>query len=260
MISRRHREQEEYLRKQEDAQKLKEALKTNTHIPHSIRGNAKELLDEMIYGMEEEEIVHPLPRIAVTTSHKPSSQLKSFAKHMSLIFNGSHVMRGGMSATELSEYSREQEITHMIILGETRGTPSSLQLCKFPTGPTYHFTLFNVRYQRRQKPVGEKAFLVIDGMQSKTGQDLREALALCFPKTEAASRVVAVINRKGTVAFRHYLVEDRKLAKETEFDMRLFKVVNSTLEVDGEVEFAVKSHMNSTNNDVLGDENEGQVH
>lgn len=258
MLGRKLKERQDYIKQKESEreikakqEELKEALKNNEKIPHHLRGEAKELLDGIIYGIEEEEIVHPPPRIAVTTSRNPSSHLKSFSKHMALMFNGIHVMRGKMSENELSEYCKRQEMTHLIVLRETKGNLSSMILCKYPHGPTYHFSVFNVKYQRRQKPIGEKAYLVLDGMESDIGKRLKENLSLCFPKTDDAGRLLALINKNGTIAFRHYLIEKRKLEKECEFDMNLFKVVNSTIETNGDVDFALKSFMNNAKTDIL---------
>ncbi|ELA40907.1 uncharacterized protein VICG_02047 [Vittaforma corneae ATCC 50505] len=210
MLSRKLQERREYLKHKEKEQSiekkqeiLQNALKNNTRIPHCLRGEAKELLDEIIYGTKEEESMHLPPKIAITTSHTPSSFLKSFSKHISLIFNGFHLMRGRMSEKELSEYCITQEVTHLIILHETKGNPSSMLLCKYPNGPTYQFSIFNVKYQRRQKSIGEKAYLVLDGMDSEAGKRLKLNLSLCFPKVLDASRLVAFINRNGTIAFRH---------------------------------------------------------
>lgn len=258
MLSRRQQEQREYLKQKEKTpsgdgkqEALQNALKTGSKIPHNIRGDAKEILDEIIYGTGMEEIIHSPPKIAVTTSHNPSSFLKSFSKHISLVFAGFHLMRGRMSAKELSEYCKTQEVTHLIVIHETKGNPSSMILSKYPNGPTYHFSLFNVKYERRLKPIGEKAFLVLDGMTSELGVRLKTDLSLCFPKTDDASRLVAIINRNGTIAFRHYLIDKRKLQKECEFDMKLYRVVNSTFDMDGDVDFTLKSFMNRTNDDVL---------
>lgn len=260
MLRKKIRERNEYLRSREvqgDAgnrkRQLQEALETNTKIPHNLRADAKDLLDEMIYGTETAEIVQPPPKIAVTTSHSPSSSLKSFAKHVSLVFNGFHLMRGGMSEAELSDYCQSQGVTHLIMLRENKGNPSSMILCKYPHGPTYHFSLFNVKHQRRLKSMGEKAYLVVDGMDSELGRRLKTSISLCFPKVNEASRLVAFVNRNGTIAFRHFLIESRKLVKECEFDMKLFKVVNSTFDMNGDVDFTLKSFMNSANNDVLAE-------
>lgn len=264
MLSRKLKEKQEYLKRKEmnkgtnketskKQEILQDALKNNTKIPFELRGEAKDLLDELIYGTKEEEIVYLPPKIAVTTSHNPSSFLKSFSKHISLIFNGFHLMRGRMSENELSEYCKTQEVTHLMMLRETKGNPSSLVLCKYPNGPTYHFSLFNVKYQRRQKSMGEKSYLILDGMSSEIGKKLKLDLSLCFPKVAEASRVVSLINRNGTIAFRHYLIENRKLVKECEIDMKLYRVVNSTIEMNGNVEFTLKSFMNSTNDDILSE-------
>jgi len=264
MLSKKLQEQRKYLKDKTKNQEgkreaLLHSLKTNSKIPHDVRGEAKEILEDIIYGTGEDEIIHPPPKIAVTTSHNPSSFLKSFSKHMSLVFNGSHLMRGRMPAKELSEYCKTQEVTHLIIIHETKGNPSSMQLCRYPNGPTYHFSMFNVKYERRLKSMGEKAFLVLDGLTSEIGRRLKTDLSLCFPKTSEANRLVALVNRGGTIAFRHYAIERRRLEKECEFDMKLFKVVNSTFDVDGRVDFTLKSFMNRTNDDILSERQQSEI-
>lgn len=259
MLKRKLQQRNDYLKsKEEDVEKssykkkqLSEALKTNSKIPHHLRTEAKEILDEMIYDVEDSNPVFLPPKIAITTSHSPSSALKSFAKHIALIFNGFHLMRGGMSESALSEYCKTQEVTHLIIFRENKGTPTSMVISKFPNGPTHYFSLFNVKFQRRVKPMGEKAYLVIDGMTSEIGKALKQSIALCFPKLTDASRLVGFINRNGTIAFRHFLIENRKLVKECEFDMKLYKVVNSTFEMDGNVDYTLKSFINSASSDIL---------
>lgn len=256
MLSRKLKERKEYIKQKEESssakkEQLMESLNTNTKIPHNIRSEAKDLLDQVIYGVKDAEVYYPFPKIAITTSHSPSSALNSFAKHFSLMLNGFHLMRGRMSEKEISEYCKTHEITHLFILKETKGNLSSIIFCKFPNGPTYHFSTFNVKYQRRLKPMGEKAYLVLDGMDSVIGKILKLNLSLCFPKVSEASRLISLTNQDGTIAFRHFLIEQRKLIKECEFDMKLFKVVNSTFETDGNVDFTLKSFMNSANNDVL---------
>jgi len=259
MLKRKLQERNEYLSSKEvkadkenvKKRQLEDALKTNSKIPHHLRAEAKDLLNDMIYDIEETETVYRPPKVAVTTSHSPSSSLKSFAKHLALIFDGFHLMRGGMSEQDLSEYCQTHEITHLIIFRESKGSPSSIVFSKFPHGPTHYFSLFNVKYQRRIKPMGEKAYLVVDGMNTDLGKALKLNLSLCFPKVPEASRLVAFVNRNGTLAFRHFLIEQRKLVKECEFDMKLYKVVNSTFDMDGNIDYTLKSFMNSTKNDVL---------
>lgn len=256
MLGRKLKERREFIKSKEESvdskkNQLLEALNTNAKIPHKIRSEAKDLLDQVIYGIKDEEIYYPFPRIAITTSHSPSSALNSFSKHFALMLNGFHLMRGRMSEKELSEYCVNHEVTHLFILKETKGNLSSIIFCKFPNGPTYHFSTFNVKYQRRVKPMGEKAYLILDGMDSTIGKLLKLNLSLAFPTVNEASRLVALINRDGTIAFRHFLIEQKKLIKECEFDMKLFKVINSTFDTNGDVDFTLKSFMNSANNDIL---------
>lgn len=260
-MMKRAKERAAYLRNKEresaentKKKELEHALKNNTAIPHHLRTEAKGLLDEMIYSTEDTEPVYLPPRIAVTTSHDPSSMLKSFSKHMSLVFNGHNLMRGRMTNTQLSEYCTEQGVTHLIILNETKGNPSTLILCRYPHGPTYKFSLFNLKYQRRMKTLGEKVHLVVDGMGSAIGADLKLSLSLCFPQVKDGNRLVAFVNRGGTIAFRHFLIEERKLVKECEFDMKLFKIVNSTFDMNGDVGYVLNAFTNTRKDDVLNEE------
>lgn len=257
MASRSFKAQTSYLRRKEEEERtekkarLAETLRENKKIPHELRTDASKLLDEMIYDPTAAEQVFLPPRIAVTTSHDPSSMLKSFAKHLSLVFNGLHLMRGRMTNAQLSEHCITQGVTHLIILNETKGNPSTLILCKYPTGPTYRFSLFNLKLQRRVKALGEKVHLVIDGMDTQIGLDLKQNLSLCFPSVKEGNRLVAFVNRNGIIAFRHYLIDKRKLEKECEFDLRLFKITNSTIDMDGDVDYVLNAFTNTRNDDVL---------
>ncbi|KAI5168477.1 U3 small nucleolar ribonucleoprotein IMP4 [Pancytospora epiphaga] len=259
MIAKRMKERSAYLQGKERDEKLKkmelsDALKENKPIPHYLRAEAKHILDEMIYDVKDDTPVFLPPKIAVTTSHDPSSMLKSFSKHMSLLFNGHHLMRGRMTQSQLSEHCAAQGVTHLLIFNETKGHPSTLILCKYPTGPTYKFSLFNVKYQRRTKALGERAFLVIDGMDSQIGLDLKQNLSTCFPSTKEGNRLVAFVNRGGTIAFRHFLIENKKLTKECEFDMRIYKIINSTFDMDGDIGYVLNAFTNTRKDDILKEE------
>lgn len=258
-MNRRAKERTAYLRGKEEDEKLRkkelvQTLQENKAIPHHLRTDAKKLLDEMIYDVGDDEPVFLPPRIAVTTSHDPSSMLKSFGKHLSLVFNGLHLMRGRMTNEQLSEHCRSQGVTHLMILNENKGSPSALILCKYPHGPTYRFSLFNIKYERRTKTFGEKTHLVVDGMDTQIGLGLKQNLSLCFPQVRDGSRLVAFVNRHGTIAFRHYFIEERRLVKECEFDMKLFKITNGTFDMDGDVDFVLNAFTNTRKDDILKEE------
>lgn len=263
MLKSRLKQRESYLKQKEreaiendKKRQLSEALQKNEKIPHHLRSEAKNLLNDIIYEVKDEGPSYLPPKIAVTTTHDPSSSLKSFAKHMSLIFNGQNLMRGNMSKEKLNEMCVREGLTHLLIFSGSKGNPTSLTLCKYPCGPTYEFSIFNVKYQRRQKTIGEKAYLVLDGMDSIIGERLKLNLSLCFPKVNDASRLAAFINRNGTIAFRHFLIDNRRLVKECEFDMKLYKVYNSTFDVDGEIDYVLKAYTNTRIDDVLKKEEE----
>jgi U3 small nucleolar ribonucleoprotein protein IMP4 len=260
MINRKLKERKEYLKSKElqeiensKRKELEKSLKNNIPIPHHLRSEAKDILNEIIYEVKDNIDFLP-PKIAVSTSHHPSSLLKSFSKHISLIFNGFNLMRGKLTNVQLNEYCLSQNVTHLIILNENKGNPSSLILCKYPFGPTYKFSLYNLKYQRRQKNFGEKVFLICDGLDSEIGEKLKLNMSLCFPKIKEGNRVVSFVNRNGTISFKHFLIEDRKLEKECEFDLKLFKVMNSTFEMEGEDDYTLQAFTNSRKDDILKQE------
>jgi len=247
---------EEESRQEHKKEELKRALKECKPIPHHLRGDAKEILDEIIYNNADSVPEYLPPRIAVTTSHSPSSSLKMFAKHISLVFNGQMLIRGNQSYEKLDKYCQDYGITHLIILTETKGNPTSLTLCRYPQGPTYSFSLFNLKFQRRVRSFGEKVQLVLDGMDSVLGKRLCLDLSLCFPKISEGNRLLAMVNRGGTIAFRHFFIDKRKLEKDCEFDLKLYKVVNSTFNVSGNVDYALRAYTNAGNDDILKEEAE----
>lgn len=249
-LKKKREEELEKVKKQE----LKEALRSNNPIPHHLRTEAKYLLDKMIYDVSEESEVYQLPKISITTSHNPSSMLLGVAKHLSLIFNGEHLVRGKMSNEKILETCCSNGVTHLIILNETKGMPSGLTLCRFPNGPTYKFSMFNVKIPRRQKKFGEKTLLIIDGMDSDIGKRLKLDLSLCFPTVKEGNRVLGLINRNGVIAFRHFLIDNRKLVKESEFDLKLYKVINGTFDVNGNLDYVLNAYTNTRKNDILKEE------
>ncbi|KAL7348604.1 U3 small nucleolar ribonucleoprotein [Encephalitozoon intestinalis] len=256
-MNRRKRERREYLLQKErerfdkemegKKQKLDEALESNTKIPHDIKKDAVTLLNEMIYeGKIEEE--HRLPKIMVTTSRSPSSQLLHFSKHLSLVLNGENVIRGQLCEEEISDLAHKHEYTCVIIIHENRGRPSALAVSYFPFGPTMRFTIIDHFLTRRSHPLSPKMYFVCDNMEGPVGIKIKEKMALLFPRCDGAKRIVSLVNRNDTIAFRHYLIEKgdkTTLSKSLGMDLRAYEIRKGTFEVDGEFEWAYKPYMNS---------------
>ncbi|CAD26101.1 IMP4-LIKE U3 SMALL NUCLEOLAR RIBONUCLEOPROTEIN (snoRNP) [Encephalitozoon cuniculi GB-M1] len=256
-MNRRKRERREYLLQkeremldkeaEEKKRRLGEALESNTKIPHEIRKDAPMLLDEIIYeGRIEEE--HRLPKVMVTTSRSPSSQLLHFAKHLSLVLNGENFIRGQLREEEVSDVAHKYGYTCVIIVHENRGRPASLAVSYFPFGPTMRFTIIDHFLTRRAFPLAPKAYFVCDNMEGTVGIKIKEKMALLFPQCSRAKRIVSLVNRNDTIAFRHYLIEngDRTtLSKSLGMDLRAYEIRKGTFEMDGEFEWAYKPYMNS---------------
>ncbi|ORD94549.1 IMP4 [Enterospora canceri] len=261
MISKSREElsrRKEYLKKKEE---LKECLDENRRIPHKLRGEAREILDEIIYNNEEEEILK-YPKTFVTTSHSPSTSLKEFSKHLALIFNGRFVPRSRMNEEELSEFCNQNGVTHLIIMNEAKGSPSTICLSKYPYGKTHWFTVQNMKFTRRKQALKEKAGLVLDGFGSSLGENLKKTLRLMVPayknmkKFKDGDRVIGFVNRGGVIGFRHSTVERRRLVTDLAFDMNLYKVSAGTFEMEGGVEYQMSGFKNIVKYDVLAKDEE----
>ncbi|AFM99453.1 brix domain-containing protein [Encephalitozoon hellem ATCC 50504] len=256
-MNRRKRERKEYLLRkererldkemEEKKQRLGMALETNTKIPHEIRKDAAALLDEIIYeGKIEEE--YRYPKVMVTTSRNPSSQLLHFSKQLSLVLDGENFIRGQLREEEISDVAHKHGYTCVIIVHENRGRPASLVISYFPFGPTMKFTIIDHFITRRAFPLSPKSYFVCDNMEGPIGKKIKERMALLFPQCSGAKRIVSLVNRNDTIAFRHYLIErgdKTTLNKSLGMDLKAYEIRKGTFEMDGEFEWAYKPYMNS---------------
>lgn len=227
--------------------RLESALESNTKIPHGLKSDAASLLNEMIYegGIEEE---HRLPKAMVTTSRNPSSQLLHFSKHLSLLMNAEHFIRGQMREEEISETAHRHGYTCVIMVHENRGRPSALVVSYFPFGSTIRFTIVDHFMTRRSFPLGPKAYFVCDNMDGEVGSKIKNKLALLFPKCDDAKRIVSLVNRNDVIGFRHYLIDKETkvvLNKSFGMDLKVYEIRKGTFEIAGEVEWVYKPYMNS---------------
>merc|ERR1711991_846469 len=129
-----NKDREEYERKQ----KLKHeeaALRREMDLLGSKAAELKSMQDEeyQLAGVDD-------PKLFLTTSSDPSSRLASFAKELKLIFpNCTRVNRGHLGISDLVELCRQNNVTDMIIMHETRGEPDGLIVSHLPYGPTAYF-------------------------------------------------------------------------------------------------------------------------
>ena len=242
---------------------LNEHLENNTKIPHHLRKDAKDLLDDMIYN-EDEENIYKWPNVFVTTSHTPSNFLKSFVKHFSLIFNGKFIPRANMSQDDLADFATKNNCTHLFILNEAKGKLRTVILSLFPGGKTYYFTATQ-QFVAEYETMKQNAYLICDGLKSeKIGQQLLLDIRLMFPSIKSESdkkekmkkinkecRVVSFINKGGILTFKHFIVKKRIFKLDMSVDLNIYKVTNGTFNMDGDVEYQIGGYKNIVEYNVL---------
>ena len=139
----------------ERKKRLRRMIENGEKIPKELKGDEAALRREMaLVGkeaatqkMQDDEYQnagYEDPKLFLTTSSNPSSRLASFAKELKLIFpNCTRVNRGHLGVNELVEMCRQNNVTDMIIVHETRGEPDGLIVSHLPYGPTAYFALYN---------------------------------------------------------------------------------------------------------------------
>ncbi|KAL7673747.1 hypothetical protein ACOME3_000030 [Neoechinorhynchus agilis] len=166
------------------------------------------------------------PRVVITTSHDPSSRLKSFAKEVKhLVPNSERVNRGSSHLHELMTMCRSNpQITDLIILHETRGQPDALQISHLPFGPTAYFTLSNVTLRRDVEGAGtmkeEYPHLIFDGFSTDLGKRVTSILKYLFPVPhDRSKRIISFINTEDNISFRHYTYRQIKPNNDSAIDL-----------------------------------------
>ncbi|GAW79717.1 U3 small nucleolar ribonucleoprotein protein [Plasmodium gonderi] len=82
------------------------------------------------------------PRVLITTSRNPSTQLESFAKEFKLLIpNSEKINRGSYFIKDILNFARKNNITDVIIIHEYKGKPRNLIICHLPFGPTLFCTI-----------------------------------------------------------------------------------------------------------------------
>ena len=97
------------------------------------------------------------PKIAITTSMDPSSNLRKFGKEVQLILpNSRQIKRRNYDLSQLVDACRTNEITDFILLTETFGEPDGMIVSHLPHWLTAYFTFHNnlsLEYNRRKSRV-----------------------------------------------------------------------------------------------------------
>jgi U3 small nucleolar ribonucleoprotein protein IMP4 len=280
-VRRQLRERREYLYRKslegqerviyERKQRIKAALREGKEIPTELRDEADELRKEV---EAEDERTSQLrthvddeyakagmidPKICVTTSRKPSSRLKQFAKEVRLLFpNSQRINRGNTKTDELVNVCRQNGFTDIVMLQEHRGEPDGIAICHLPFGPTAYFTLTNtvMRHDIENRGTISEAYphLIFNGFESRLGERLKNVLRYLFPvPREDSRRVITFSNENDFISFRHH--NYRKTGhKEVElieigprFEMRPYQLRLGTLDMEtAENEWVYRPYLNTT--------------
>ncbi|KAM0686549.1 snoRNA-binding rRNA-processing protein imp4 [Conglomerata obtusa] len=239
------RKQREYLLRKEHEEKektilhnkqaLKKHIDENKNLPHKLKKDASSLLQDMLHDIEEES-VKPFKPI-LTTSRSPSDKLKKFTKRLSHILSANNMPRGNLTKEDLSEYMAKSEYNLLIIVNENRGIPTSMAFLEYPYGPSFYFSLHNVKLA--DFDIKGKVHFMAEDLEKDEMLRIKDFMCRLFSGS-GDKRVVLMARRESFVCFRHYFEDECE-----GFDMRLYEIVRGTLE-GGEKEFVYKPFMNTT--------------
>merc|ERR1712168_82412 len=150
------------------------------------------------------------PKIAITTSRKPSKRLKEFCgeiKHM--MPNSKRMNRGNNDMGQLVDICKKEDFSDLIILHETRGRPDGMIVSHFPYGPTIYFTLYNCLLRHDIEDVGTMSLqypqLIFHNFESKIGNRISDCLKFLFPVAKPdGNRILTFKNSDDYISFRHH--------------------------------------------------------
>lgn len=90
-----------------------------------------------------------------------------------MIPNAKRVNRGNNDIKGIMKACKQNGVTDVILLHETRGRPDSMVISHLPHGPTAFFTLHDVVMRHDMPEIGhmpeQYPHIVVEGMNSKVG-------------------------------------------------------------------------------------------
>jgi U3 small nucleolar ribonucleoprotein protein IMP4 len=257
----------------EQKRRLREALASGKPLPTELRASydkLKPLVDaedqrtaSMKTHVDDEYGDAGLmdPRVCVTTSRDPSSRLKQFAKEMKLIIpNAVRINRGNCRIDELVASCRQQELSDIIIVQETRGEPDGLVISHLPFGPTAYFTLSNAVLRHDLDPPAAPMsevypHLILHNFTTPVGQRVGNILKCLFPVPTRpdTQRVLTFANTNDYISFRHHMYNkishDNVQLHEVgpRFEMKLYQIKLGTMEQkEADNEYILRPYQNTS--------------
>uniref|UniRef100_A0A0N4ZJ98 Brix domain-containing protein n=1 Tax=Parastrongyloides trichosuri TaxID=131310 RepID=A0A0N4ZJ98_PARTI len=249
--------------------RIRQAIQTNTPIPNDLKHEAVDILKDIEWGDEGNALDDEYrwagvtdPKVVITTSRDPSSKLKQFAAEMRLMFpNGQRINRGGYDIKTLVQACRQNEVSDIVVLSETRGVPDGLIVSHLPYGPTCFFNICNV-VLRHDVPDAEKVseqypHLIFSKLNSNIGKRITSILKHLFPVPKKDSkRIITFANDNDHISFRHHNytkgekgeIELKEIGPR--FEMKPYSIKLGTLEniSASKTEWVLRPYMRSSLN------------
>jgi U3 small nucleolar ribonucleoprotein protein IMP4 len=198
------------------------------------------------------------PKILITTSHDPSATLKRFTKELRLLIpNAQRINRGNYDLKQLVHACRANEATDLIIVHETRGTPTNLVITHLPYGPTAKFNISGIVSRHEIPDIGTmpeaKPHLIFHNFKSKLGERTMSILKYLFPvPKEDSKRVITFANHDDYIAFRQhsYRYVDGKLELSElgpRFQLKPYQIILGTIDEEkaADTEWVHRPYMNT---------------
>ena len=142
--------------------------------------------------------------ILVTTSRKPSTRTRRFARELSSVLPLSRYLpRGKSSIHDLLERAEEMGMHRVVVIGETKGNPSIMRVLRRDGGWSWLFQIY-IRSVSLYVDMGRKMVRIdAEGLSIDADVYSRE-LSEAFGVYEETDDAVILREREGNVRFLYY--------------------------------------------------------
>lgn len=133
------------------------------------------------------------PRVLITTSRNPSTQLDNFAKELKLLIpNSEKINRGSYFVKDIITFARKNNVTDVIIIHEYKGRPRNLIISHLPFGPTLFCTIREITMRhdfKDQVPRMPTCYphLIFQNFHSDLGKRIMNIFKFLFPPVKLRS-------------------------------------------------------------------------
>ncbi len=142
--------------------------------------------------------------ILITTSRKPSTRTRRFARELSSVLPLSrYVPRGKSSIHDVIERAEELGMHRVVVIGETKGNPSIMRILRRGEGWSWLFQMY-IRSVSLYVDMGRKMVRIgAEGLSIDADAYARE-LSEAFGVYEETDDTVVLQERDGNVRFTYY--------------------------------------------------------